>query len=151
MTRSFSPSSVLEIRLFRQFAISVDGQPVEEHRWARRKPKQLVKTLALHPHHRLHREQLMELLWPELEPEAAANSLHKAIHFARHALEPELPTGAHSGFIHVQDQQVLLRATQRLWIDVDEFENRVVEAIERDAPTSYEAALSLYVGDVLTE
>jgi DNA-binding SARP family transcriptional activator len=42
-----------------------------------------VKLLALAPHHRLHREQLMDTLWPELAPEAAAANLRKAVHFAR--------------------------------------------------------------------
>jgi DNA-binding SARP family transcriptional activator len=35
------------------------------------------------PWHRLRREQAMELLWPGLDPEAAANNLHYALHVAR--------------------------------------------------------------------
>jgi len=41
--------------------------------------------LALQPHHRLHREQLMEMLWPDLDPEAAVNNLNKTIHMVRRA------------------------------------------------------------------
>lgn len=68
----------------------MDGEPVDGHRWSRAKPKLLVKLLALQPYHQLHREQLMEMLWPKLGPEAAANNLNKAIHVARHALEPNI-------------------------------------------------------------
>ena len=43
----------------------------------------MVKLLALAPGHRLHREQLMESLWPDLDPDAAGANLRKALHFAR--------------------------------------------------------------------
>ena len=33
----------------------------------------------------------MELLWPGLDPEAAANNLHYALHVARRTLEPAAP------------------------------------------------------------
>src|SRR5688500_16112104 len=94
--------SVLEIYLLGPFRVMVDGRLVEQRRFARRKPKLLVKLLALQPQHQLHREQAMELLWPDSDPEAAANSLHKAIHMARHALEPVLRSGADSHFIITQ-------------------------------------------------
>ena len=37
---------------------------------------------------RLHREQVMDLLWPEDTIAEAAPTLHKAVHFARRAYEP---------------------------------------------------------------
>src|SRR5215475_12370675 len=105
----------------------------------------------LQPHHQMSREQLMDFLWPELGPEAAANNLHKVIHLARHALEPGLKAGADSRFILTQDHQVMLRAPQQVRIDVDEFERQAAGANKRDEATSYEAALALYVGDLLIE
>jgi DNA-binding SARP family transcriptional activator len=38
----------------------------------------------------MHREQLMDLLWPEVNAKAAANDLHHALHTARRTLEPDL-------------------------------------------------------------
>ena len=89
-----SNSATLEIYLLGPFRVAVDGQSVGEQRWSRRKPTLLVKLLALQPYHQLHREQVMELLWPELQFEAASNNLHKAIHMARRALEPEIRFGS---------------------------------------------------------
>ena len=43
----------------------------------------LVKLLALAPGYRLHREQVMDALWPDLAPEAAAGNLRKAVHFRK--------------------------------------------------------------------
>src|SRR5882762_1686773 len=123
-----SPS--LEIHLLGHFRVVVDGQAVDERRFTRRKPKLLIKLLALQPNHQLHREQAMELLWPDSEPDSATNNLHKAIHMARHALEPSLKSVADSHFIVTQEQQVILRAPGVLWIDVDEFEQRVADTNE---------------------
>jgi DNA-binding SARP family transcriptional activator len=131
--------------------VSVDGTPVEERRWARRHAKLLVKILALQPHHQLHREQMMELLWPEHDPASSANNLHKTIHAARRALEPTLKSGADSHFIITQGQQIRLRAPGKLWIDVDQFEQQAAEAIKSLDTQLYEAALALYEGDLLIE
>src|SRR6266850_5240013 len=120
-------ASSIEIHLLGPFRVFVDGQPIEERRFTRRKPKQLLKLLALQPHHQLHREQAMEFLWPDSDPESAANNLHKAIHLARHALEPKLKSAADSHFILTQGQQVSLRA-DKLWLDVSEFEQAAVKA-----------------------
>jgi len=145
-----NPSS-LEIHLLGLFRISVDGRAVDERRFTRRKPKQLIKLLALQSHHQLHREQLMDLLWPDSDPEAAGNNLHKAIHMARHALEPSLKSVADSHFILTQGQHVMLRAPGTLWIDVDEFEKLVGDTNGSNDLKALEAALALYEGDLLAE
>ena len=56
----------------------------------------MVKLLALDPAQRLHREYLLDLLWPDLSPSAAANNLHQALHAARRALAGEGPTACWS-------------------------------------------------------
>ncbi|HSE98565.1 MAG TPA: hypothetical protein VLD57_09900, partial [Blastocatellia bacterium] len=94
MAPGISTPSTLEIHLLGPFRVAVDGKGVEEHRWQRNKPKLLIKLLAIQPHHQLHREQALEMLWPEQGPDSAINSLHKAIHMARRALEPELRSAA---------------------------------------------------------
>src|SRR5919199_2270528 len=148
--KSAAPSS-LEVRLLGPFRVAVDGRAVEGRHWSRRKPALLVKLLALQPHHQLHREQVVELLWPDLDAEAAANNLHKAIHRARHELEPELKSAADSHFILAHGQQVLLRAPGRLWIDAEEFERGAAEALKSSDPRACESALALYEGELLIE
>ena len=145
-----TPSS-LEIHVLGPFRVLVNGSAVEGRRWSRRKPKLLVKLLALQPHHRLHREQLMELLWPELDAEAAANNLHKTIHLVRHALEPELKSAAESRFISSQGHLLALHAPGGLRIDAEEFERRAAEAKRSGEAEEYEAALAFYAGDLLPE
>jgi DNA-binding SARP family transcriptional activator len=75
-----------EIGLLGRFVIRVDGQPVPCAAWRHKRAAELVKILALTKGHRLHREQVMDLLWPDLAPDAAAGNLRKAVHFARASL-----------------------------------------------------------------
>src|SRR6266540_3498840 len=77
----------VRIRLFGAFAVRIGDELVPEGAWRLRKAKSLVKLLALAPERRVHREQAMELLWPERAPEAAANNFHQALYVARRALE----------------------------------------------------------------
>src|SRR6184192_732189 len=122
----------LEIHLLGLFRVVVNGRTVTEREFTRRKPKQLIKLLALQPNHQLHREQAMELLWPDSDPESAANNLHKAIHMARHALEPSLEAVAESHFILTQGQRILLHAPGKFCVDVDEFELKAAAAIKSE-------------------
>jgi DNA-binding SARP family transcriptional activator len=68
------------------FEVVVDGRPVPADAWRSRRAADLVKVLALEPSHTLHREQVMEWLWPELGAEAAGANLRKAVHYARRAM-----------------------------------------------------------------
>src|ERR1700750_3313664 len=76
----------VRVSLLRGFRASVDGVPVPERAWRLKKARELVKLLALAPGHRLHREQVMDVLWRDRDPAAAANNLHQAIYVARRAL-----------------------------------------------------------------
>jgi pimeloyl-ACP methyl ester carboxylesterase/DNA-binding SARP family transcriptional activator len=73
----------VSIRLLDAFCLEVDGRPVTAADFPRRSAVTLVKLLALAPGRRLHREQVMDALWPDADPDDAANQLHKAAHYAR--------------------------------------------------------------------
>jgi len=146
-----SSGGSLEIYLLGPFRVVVDGRVVEERQWSRRKPALLIKLLALQPHNQLHREQTIELLWPDLDPESAANNLHKAIHMARHALEPELQSAAASHFVLTRGQQIVLNAPGRLYIDLEEFERQADAALKLDDLAACKKAINSYRGDLLNE
>jgi DNA-binding SARP family transcriptional activator len=67
------------IQLLGGFAVTVDGKPVPHGAWTHRRAVELVKLLALVPEHRLHRERVMEALWPDRPAAAAAANLHKGL------------------------------------------------------------------------
>src|SRR5687768_9121251 len=78
----------LRIWLLGGFRVRVGEREVPDESWRLRKARTLVKLLALAPGRRMHREELIDQLWPDLSPEAADNQLRKALHEARRALDP---------------------------------------------------------------
>ena len=121
--------------MFGGFRAEVGGQLVVPETWRRSSATTLVKVLALAPGHRLHREQVIDTLWPSLNQEAGAGRLNKALHFARRALGPE--------HVRLRDDLLGLEAGD-LWVDVDAFEG----AARRG---DIEGALALYAGELLPE
>jgi DNA-binding SARP family transcriptional activator len=75
-----------EVWLLGRFVVHVDGQVVPADAWRHKRAAELVKILALANGHRLHSEQVVDLLWPDLARGAAAGNLRKAVHFARASL-----------------------------------------------------------------
>jgi DNA-binding SARP family transcriptional activator len=139
----------LAVRLLGAFRVEVDGQAVPEARWERRKPRTLVKLLALQRGHRLHRERIGDLLWPELDAAAAANQLSKALHQARRALEPGLGSRSPSRYLVADGSEIVLTAPGSLRIDAEAFERAATEALRGDDPSACERAVALYEGDLL--
>ena len=129
--------------------MSVGLRTIEESEWRRRKAAGLIKVLALAPRRRLHREQVMDLLWPELETEAAANNLHRTLHFARRVLGLDDTTA--SRYLRFGDDQLYLCPSTPLWIDVEAFESAATAAQRTREPAAYQAAIDLYAGDLLPE
>src|SRR3954454_6532119 len=79
--------SALELRLLGGFETRVGERVVSSTVWRQRRAAAVVKLLALEPGHRLHREQLLDTRWAELDTESAANNLRGALHHARSGLE----------------------------------------------------------------
>ena len=69
-----------------RFEVLVDSRLVPADAWAQRRASDLVKVLALARGHRMRRDEVLEVLWPQLGADAAASNLHKAASYARRAL-----------------------------------------------------------------
>lgn len=76
----------LTIRLLGKFQVSRGDQAIPDAAWARRNARTLFKFLVLSPGRRCHKEQALELLWPDLDPQAAANNLRKTLYYLRRIL-----------------------------------------------------------------
>lgn len=107
-----------------------------------RKAKSLVKLLTLSPGHRLHREQVMDVLWPGLKPRSAANNLHQILHAARRAFEPSaLSSGsASSGYLLLREEQLSLCPESPLWVDAEAFQEEAATARHAMEPHAFRAA-----------
>jgi predicted ATPase/DNA-binding SARP family transcriptional activator/DNA-binding CsgD family transcriptional regulator len=142
----------VRIWLLGGFRISVGSfRRIEEDEWRLKKAGSLLKLLALAPAHRLHREQAMDLLWPELDSDAALNNLHHALHIARRTLEPSAPVGAASGYLRLRGESLSLFPAGPVWVDVEAFEEAATTARHALEPSAYRAAVDLYSGELLPQ
>jgi predicted ATPase/DNA-binding SARP family transcriptional activator len=138
----------VRVRLLGGFSVWVGSSAVAEGAWHLRKAKSMLKLLALAPGHALHREQLMDLLWPNLDRRAASNNLRRALHVARRALEPE-PSAPR--YLVSHGEHLALCPDGPLWVDIEAFEEVAATARRSRDPAAYPVALDLYAGDLLPE
>lgn len=143
-------AGILQLYLFGGFRARVGSQDIPPSAWKLRRARTLVKLLALAPRRRMHRERLIDALWPDQELQHPDNSLHQILHAARRALAPEGASAA--PFLQLRDD-ILSLATDAIgvWVDVEAFEAMAVSARSRRHPEAYRAALDLYAGPLLPE
>jgi len=97
----------------------------------------------------MHREQLVDLLWPHLGKGAATNNLHHTLYVARKVLASDPATS--SRYLQVRSDEVALCPEARLWTDVEAFKEAALAARGYRDPAVYRAAIELYAGDLLPE
>ena len=144
-----APRLPLTIQLLGGFHVRVDGQIIPDESWRQRKGKSLLKLLALAPGHSLHRDQLIDELWPETEARAAANLFYQALHAVRKVLDPAGKLGQE--YLCLQDEHLHLCPDNPLVVDVEAFEKQAALARGGRDPAAYRSALDLYAGDLLPE
>jgi DNA-binding SARP family transcriptional activator/tetratricopeptide (TPR) repeat protein len=132
----------VEIQCLGRFEVKVDGRSVPATAWRHRKAAGLVKLLALASGNRLHREQVIESLWPHLSPDAGDRNLHKAIHLARKEI-------GDPAAITLSSQEVGLGDV--VAVDVERFESEAGRALGAADPGSCASVASQYTGELLPE
>lgn len=134
----------VEVTLLGGFEVRVDGRTISSKHWSRRHSAALIKLLALTPGRSLHRERVVDALWPDLGIDDAAPRLHKAAHYARNSLGR-------------RDALVLSAETVRLFpgddvhVDVAEFTQRAGSAVASGGIAAAKGAIALYGGELLPQ
>jgi DNA-binding SARP family transcriptional activator len=132
-----APTAALRIHLLGRFEVLRDGVPLPPQAWRRRRPADLLKLIALAPNHRLSRDQAIDTLWPDKEPSAGANNLHRALYDLRLVL----------GGRYVELQGAFLVLSAPASVDVDAFE----AAVTAGGAEAHRVAVALYHGDLAPE
>ena len=134
----------VRINVLGEFRVTVGGRTLGADAWHRGRSAALIKLLVLSRGHRLHREQAMEALWPEMSPEPASANLRKAVHFARRTLgAPEL--------IGLDGNGVALAPGRDLVVDAEVFEAEAKDALRGGDGHALARAVELYRGDLLPD
>jgi predicted ATPase/DNA-binding SARP family transcriptional activator/DNA-binding CsgD family transcriptional regulator len=137
----------IRVWLLGGFRVSVDSRIITQDGWRLKKAATLMKLLALAPGHRMHREQAIDLLWPDSGRKAASNSLRSTLYTARNVLDPAIG----SRYLASEDESLVLCPEGELWVDVDAFEQAAATARGAKEVATYRAVLDLYDGDLLPE
>ncbi|MGZ9160545.1 MAG: BTAD domain-containing putative transcriptional regulator, partial [Candidatus Limnocylindrales bacterium] len=111
----------------------------------RRKVLGLLCYLITRPEMSATRDQVLDALWPELDPEVAVNSLNQTIYFLRRVLEENYSDDLSPGYVH-HDSDVV-------WLDQELVSSRSVECRRlvrnmpnRPSPDDVEALSITYRG-----
>src|SRR6266436_1312993 len=156
----------LSVSTLGRFEIRRNHEQLAGGNWSRRKVVEFFKLLLSAEQHRLHREQVQEILWPNSSAEQAANSFGKTLYLLRRALEPDLAAGKGSSSIYVLlEHDTLMVIPDSIKIDADIFESstkhlqsviRSRSGKESDSQIEtlleeFDTVLDLYSGDYLPE
>lgn len=138
------------IAMLGEFSVTVARAPVPASAWSRRGAASVVKLLALAEGRALHREQVIDALWPTVPVDAALPRLHKAAHYARRALADGRADGVGDAVV-LRNDQVLLLPGAEVRVDAVEFRLRAEAALASGSAAEAEAALAAYGGVLLPE
>ena len=133
----------INVALLGAFEVIVDGAAVPPEAWSRRHAASLVKVLALAPGRRLHREQVIDALWPGQSLDSAAPRLHKATHFARKALGDAADA--------LVSRNEMLSLSDDVQVDAEEFRRLGERALLEGTPDAAVPALAVHRGPLLPE
>ncbi|HZR40637.1 MAG TPA: BTAD domain-containing putative transcriptional regulator [Ktedonobacteraceae bacterium] len=149
----------LRVYLLGEFRLYRDGKLVGEKDWHTRQARQLLKLLLLHRGYAVSVGRLIDLLWPEEEyRDNAHKTLRSAVSTLRAVLEGGQSSGTSFRFIP-RCSRVGYTFTcppdEKVWIDSYEFERLLDAALKEqnrfEGTQLLQAALALYVGDLLAE
>lgn len=126
---------------------------VTESDWHTRQARQLLKILVTERPRPVSTDRLIETLWPQSTPDAAATTLRSAINALRNVLEPERPNRAPSRYIVTQTPGYAFHLHPDVWLDVEVFEQRLHTAQHTTDPVQrralIEEAVAFYQDDYL--
>lgn len=144
---SLQKSEKLHMSLFQQVTI-IDGGEEIPLRWRTAKVQQLFLYLVQHRGRAVNKTTIIELLWPELEPEKAYHQLYTAIYHIRKTLAP-----FEKYFRIANISEGYLLKLEHIILDVDQFEQffRSDAVLSAETIGEYEQAVALCKGDYLQE
>jgi ATP/maltotriose-dependent transcriptional regulator MalT/DNA-binding SARP family transcriptional activator len=141
----------VSIQTLGAFRVIREGVPILNSAWKSKKARDLLKILVAR-RRPTPREQLMELLWPEVDPALASNRLSVLLSTVREVLQPQ-PVG--EGPVTTDGSVSLNRA--QVGVDVEDFLTQATAALDADrrgepgATAQLAAAVTAHTGDFLEE
>jgi DNA-binding SARP family transcriptional activator len=151
---SLPVSPTLQIFTLGSFGLVVAGQSIALEKWKRKQAVTLLKYLVSQLDRPVHRERLLDSLWPGVDEQQGWGRLKVAMYCLRSELRAN---GMNEDVIKTSDKTYMLRR-DAVWVDTYAFEKLVTEGRELQQQKQWKDALSrfndaglLYRGDYLEE
>lgn len=151
------PGYTLYIQTLGSFHVWRGSEEIAPKDWQREKARQLLQLFLTHRRELLNRDQIIEMLWPDLDPETAGRDLKVVMNALNNALEPYRSPRATPFYIMRHGSSYGLNLSAGYWLDVEEFESlaakgrALAEARQPEAMELFRQAVDLYKGDYLAE
>lgn len=151
--------AALRVQTLGGFRVWCDGKEVQATAWGREKALHLFQFFITMRRQYLHKEQIIDRLWPELDIEKGDRDFKVALNSINKALEPEREPRSEPRFTLRYGLAYGLDF-ENVWLDTEVFEQLIAAAnqtlLDRAgdanyAVTCYTAAINLYNGDYLPE
>ncbi len=153
-----TPIQPLHIETLGSFRVRIGEVPVPDERWRSARARRLFQYLLVRRFRWVNRDQIVEALWPEVDPEKARGNLWQSVYYLRRALEPDLKDLRASRYVRSAEDTYRLEPGEGHTCDLVDFEESIREADrvaaarrERMAEPLYQRALDLYKGEFLAE
>jgi DNA-binding SARP family transcriptional activator len=144
----------LRIYTFGPFRVLRDGRPIAVSAWRSQQTRTVLKVLLTRRGRVVPADQLLEILWPEDDPDTGRSRLHVRVSQLRRALDGDNP----SAFVLTVEGGYVFDPEADCWVDAVAFEAHAqqgrrlqADGALAEAITAYETARALYRGDYLEE
>lgn len=132
-----------------------DGTLVDGPLWRRAKVRAMLAFLALRRGQPVHRDILIDRLWPDRDHDSALHNLNTTVYNLRKSLEPDQSRGEKSTYLRYEGDCYLLDGARAHWLDIAEFESSIAQARCAEDPGRavllYRKALALYRGEYVAD
>ncbi len=149
-----SLGAALCIRALGGLSLWSHGELLSAQAFTRKKAVALLKLLLLRAPAAVHRDLLIDQLWPDADSQRGGNRLHGVVHALRAALDHG---GASDCIGHEQDAY-FFRPTPAVFVDLFEFQRLLQQARnldgrlgEAEVQAALERAVELYEGDLFAD
>jgi LuxR family maltose regulon positive regulatory protein len=141
------PGYTLSVRTLGPVAVWRGNELVTARDWQREKARQIFQLLLTHRGQWFYREQITDLLWPHLPPDAAERDFKVALNAVNRALEPDRARGAEPFFVVRRGNVYGLNPAARVVVDADDLKRLAAS----DDIDHLRQALSLYTDDYMPD
>lgn len=130
----------LQVCTFGRFGLAAGGSSLAVEKWERRQALTLLKILIAHLGRAVHRDVLIEHLWPEADERSGRNRLKVTVYALRQQLRA---AGMGEDVVETAGEAYVL-SRQAVWVDVEIFEKCVADGSVQQRLGQWEEALHYY-------